>query len=108
MNSDEAAIASGLRALRKRRWFLWGVILIYVPVIWLSLALTGSDRKTGYVFCVWLVFVCIAVFRAAFARCPRCGNTFHMHGFIPMYLRQCLHCQLHVCADKKGRSISQQ
>ena len=104
MNGDEARIASGLRALRRRRWFLWGVILIYVPMIWLSLELTGSDRKTGVVFAVWLVFVCIAVFLAAFARCPRCGNHFHMHGVIPMYLRKCLHCQLHVCADKKKRA----
>lgn len=88
-----------MKRLRHRRWFLWGIILIYVPVIWLSLKVTGSDRATAIVFAVWLLLVCVAVVRAAFALCPRCGNTFHMSGFVPLYLRRCVHCQLHITED---------
>ena len=98
---DDAAIAAGLQIVRKRRWFLWGVILIYVPAVWTSLTLTGSDRATAVVFGVWLVALIIAVFFVTTATCPRCGNLFHMHGFTPLYLRKCLHCQLHITADKK-------
>ncbi len=102
-DTDWAKISQGLKQVRKRRWFLWGVILIYIPAIWTSLELTHSDRATGVVFAVWLVFLCIAVGLAAFAPCPRCGNYFHMNGFIPLYFRQCLHCGLHVVADKKNK-----
>jgi len=97
--TTDDAYALAMKRLRHRRWFLWGIILIYVPVIWLSLKITGSDRSTAVVFAVWLLLVCVAVVRAAFALCPRCGNTFHMNGFIPLYLRQCVHCELHITED---------
>ena len=32
-------------------------------------------------------------------RCPRCGNYFHVNGMMLLYLRRCLHCQLHINAD---------
>ena len=98
---DAAAIDAGLRVIRKRRWFLWSLIIIYVPAVWTSLTLTRSDRATAVVFGVWLIFLIIAVFFVTTARCPRCGNLFHMQGITPLYLRRCLHCQLHVSADKK-------
>ncbi|MCP3176983.1 hypothetical protein MJO47_07680 [Desulfuromonas sp. KJ2020] len=101
MNEPTADLSytRAMKRLRHRRWFLWGIILIYVPAIWLSLRITGSDRATGVVFALWLLLVCVAVVRAAFALCPRCGNTFHMNGFIPVYLRRCVHCGLHVTQD---------
>ena len=96
-----AEIAAGLRIIRKRRLFLWALIIVYVPAVWMSLTLTRSDRATAVVFGIWLVFLIIAVFFVTSSACPRCGNLFHMHGITPLYLRKCLHCQLHVCADKK-------
>jgi hypothetical protein len=98
---DPAIIAAGLRILRKRRWFLWSLIIVYMPAVWTSLALTRSDRATAVVFGVWLVFLIVAVFFVTTARCPRCGNLFHMHGITPLYLRRCLHCQLHISEDKR-------
>ena len=98
---DPAIIAAGLRNIRKRRWFLWSLIIVYVPAVWISLTVTRSDRATAVVFGVWLVLLIVAVFFVTTAKCPRCGNLFHMHGITPLYLRNCLHCQLHVCTDKK-------
>ncbi len=98
---DPAVIATGLRRVRKRRWFLWSLIIIYVPAVWTSLTLTHSDRATGLVFGLWLILLIVAVWFVTTAKCPRCGNLFHMHGITPLYLRNCLHCQLHVCADKQ-------
>ncbi len=98
---DFSRYAAGLRVLRRRRWLLGGLILIYVPAIWLALRLGQSDRVAGMVFAVWILLVIVAVCYTAFAKCPRCGNFFHMNGFIPLYLRNCLHCGLHVSADKK-------
>lgn len=98
---DPAQLAAGLRIIRRRRWFLWSLIIVYVPAVWTSLTLTRSDRATAVVFGVWLVLLIIAVCFVTSARCPRCGNLFHMHGFTPLYLRKCLHCQLHISADRK-------
>ena len=98
---DFSRYSDGLRALRKRRWLLGGLILVYIPAIWLALELSGSDRVAGIVFVAWILLVIVAVCYTAFARCPRCGNHFHMNGPIPLYLRRCLHCGLHVGADKK-------
>jgi len=99
---DPEQLAAGLQRLRKRRWFLWTTILVYVRVVCTSLPLTHSDRATGVVFGVWIVILIIAVFFVTTARCPRCGNYFHVHGMTALYLRRCLHCQLHVNADKEG------
>ncbi len=98
---DFSQYAQGLRKVRQRRWYLWGVILVYVPAIWLSLTITNSDRATAKVFAVWFVLACIASCISAFVKCPRCNNFFHVHGFIPMYMRRCLHCGLGLNADKK-------
>jgi len=101
-SSDAGQYAEGLRKVRKRRWFLWSLILIYLPAIWVSLQVTQSDAKTFIVFGIWFILVCIAGSLAALVKCPRCGNYFHMNGVMPLYLRKCLHCGLHVCADKKS------
>jgi hypothetical protein len=91
-----------LRRIRRRRRCLWGLILVYVPGIWLTLELTRSDRKTGIVFGVWVVLVAAAALWTAFSRCPRCGNLFHVHGFMPLYLGRCLHCGLGLRGGRKG------
>jgi hypothetical protein len=102
LKSAPSIIGPGLQKIRNRRWFLWGVILVYMPAIWVSLFLTHSDRTTAVVFGVWFVALIIAVFFVTTARCPQCGNYFHLHGITPLYLRRCLHCQLHITADKKS------
>jgi len=94
-------MASGLARIRRRRWFLWGTLLVYLPAIWLSLRITRSDAATGVVFGVWFVVLLVASCTASFAACPRCGNYFHVHGFVPLFTRHCLHCGLHVSADKR-------
>lgn len=96
---DQVDFARRMQSLRRRRRLLWGLILVYLPAIYLALTLSGSDRVTGMVFVVWILLVCVAVGLAAFAPCPRCGKPFHMHGFFPTYLRRCVHCGLHITAD---------
>jgi len=100
-NEDFSQYAEGLSKVRRRRWCLWGVILIYIPLIWTTLTITQSDRETAKVFAVWFVLACIASCISAFVKCPRCGNLFHVNGLIPMYFRRCLHCGLPLNADKK-------
>ena len=97
---DPLKITSGLGIVRRRRWYLWVVILAYLPVMQLTLVKTQSFRITGTVFVVWLVVLCIVVALSAVARCPRCGNYFHMNGLTLLYFRKCLHCGLHIKADK--------
>ncbi|MDW7712060.1 MAG: hypothetical protein SCH98_16460 [Deferrisomatales bacterium] len=100
---SDAALSRGLARVRRRRWFLWATILIYLPSIWASLRLTGSDSATAVVFGVWFVVLLVASCAASFARCPQCGNYFHVHGFVPVFARRCVHCGLHVTADRRPR-----
>ena len=100
---DFSKFALGLRNLRRRRCFFWGVILIYVPAIWVSLRLTNSDRQTAKVFAVWFLLVLVSSLLTTAGKCPRCGKLFHLNGFTPLFLRRCLHCGLHITADKKQR-----
>jgi hypothetical protein len=94
-------ISSGLRRIRRRRWYLWLVSLAYVPIMWITLQWTHSNKALVVVFIIWIVFLCKAVLPVAFVLCPRCGNYFHMKGFFPLYRRRCLHCGLPINADKK-------
>ena len=102
MSLDSTDFGPGLRRIRKRRLFVWGIIIVYLPAMWTTLRLTESFKAAATVFLVWLFLLCVVVTMAAVARCPRCGNYFHMHGMTLLLLRKCLHCQLHVNADKKS------
>ena len=98
----KASYALALQRLRRRRRFLWGVVLAYLPAILAAYRFTGSVGGSMPVFFAWFVLLWVAAFAAALVRCPRCGNYFHMHGMTLLFWRRCLHCQLHVCADKRG------
>ncbi len=93
--------APGLRRIRRRRWVLWSIILIYVPVMWFTLGLSSAFSTLGSVFAGWFILLFAAAMVTALARCPRCGNYFHVHGLTFLCLRRCLHCQLHLKADRR-------
>jgi hypothetical protein len=98
---DAAKIGPALRIIRRRRCYLWIVILGYLPAMWVTLKLMPLHKVLGSVFLVWVVLLFIVVLVSAVVRCPRCGNYFHMNGMTLLYLRKCLHCQLHINADRK-------
>ena len=89
-----------LAIIRRRRWYLWGLILFYMPVAVTTLQLTQSYKAVGIVFMVWIILLCLVVTLTATAKCPQCGNSFHMRNSTLSYFRKCRHCGLHVCADK--------
>ena len=100
---DESDYGPGLRTIRKRRWCLWAEILIYLPAMMVTMKIAPTFRALAVVFVIWFILLWIVVGYSALARCPRCGNYFHMHGMTLLYLRKCLHCQLHLTADKKKK-----
>jgi hypothetical protein len=100
--TDPAEFRPGLSIVRRRRWYLWMVILVYVPAMWLTLKVSPTYHSVEIVFAVWFVVLFAVATYSALVRCPRCGNYFHMHGMTLLFLRKCLHCQLHVCADKRA------
>ena len=85
-----------LAMIRKRRWFLWGLILIYIPASVTTLQWTQSYKTIGGLFLIWLIMLCIAVGLMACSKCPRCGNNFHMRNSTLSFLRKCSHCGLHI------------
>jgi len=102
-NVNPATYAHLLLIIRRRRWYLWGLILIYMPASVSTLQLTQSYTATGIVVLIWIVLLCIVVTLTAIAKCPRCGNNFHMRNSTLTYHRKCRYCGLPLCAGKHSR-----
>jgi hypothetical protein len=101
-NVNPLTYALMLGIIRRRRWYLWGLVLIYMPAAVLTLQLTQSYKTTGVVVLIWIVLLCIVVTLTAIAKCPRCGKTFHMRNSTLTYHRTCRYCGLHLCADRQS------
>ena len=99
MSTDWYQIGIGLRSVRRRRKLLWGVLLMYLPEIWVTIEMTHSHRMVALVFCIWFITYWNAVMLVAFVRCPRCSNYFHIKAFFPVYQHSCRNCGLHLLAD---------
>lgn len=97
---DKRALKAGLKKIRRRRWYLWAIILLYIPIMYIAMKTLPSFSAVMFVFFIWFILMFSIALVAALARCPNCGNYFHLNGMTLLYLRKCLHCQLHVCADK--------
>jgi hypothetical protein len=101
-SSDTSTFGPKLGLIRRRRKYFFGTILAYVPTLVIVHSISPTDRAMGIVFGVWFVLLIITAFLSAVVACPRCGNYFHVNGMVILYLRKCLHCQLHINADKSG------
>jgi magnesium-transporting ATPase (P-type) len=97
---DQDAFQAGMRIIRMRRMYFFATVIAYMPLMWAVNKISPTFRSMAVTFVVWVVVLFITALYSAVARCPRCGNYFHMHGMSLLYLRRCLHCQLHVTADK--------
>jgi len=89
-----------MQVIRWRRKYFFATILAYMPAMWAVNKVFPSLRSMIITFGIWVFILFVTALYSALARCPRCGNYFHMHGMSLLYLRRCLHCQLHVTADK--------
>ncbi|WP_224956700.1 hypothetical protein [Geomonas subterranea] len=89
-----------MAAVRKRRWCLWIVLIVYLPTMYVTQRITHSFSGSMPVFFAWFAVLLCVMFYSATARCPRCRNYYHMQGMALLYLRKCLHCQLPLNADK--------
>jgi len=98
---DPSVIAAGLSRIRRRRWLLWTLLILYLPSMSIAQRIAGSFQGALPVFFLWCLLLLVFMGISAVAKCPRCGNYFHVHGITLLYLRRCLHCQLHLKADKK-------
>lgn len=99
---DIAAYGPGLARLRRRRRLLWFLLAVYLPTMATTQKITHSFNASLPVFFVWFALLLAVMLHSAMTRCPRCKNYFHVNGMALLYLRCCLHCQLHICADKKA------
>jgi hypothetical protein len=96
-NSDDpTTYGTMLATIRKRRLFLWGTILIYIPASVTALQFTESYKWLGIFFMIWLIVLCVAVTLLASSKCPRCGNNFHMRSSTLSFSRKCSHCGLQI------------
>lgn len=80
--------------------YFFATVLVYVPAMWLIHSISSTYRTMFISIGSWVVVLIVTMSISAVVRCPRCGNYFHINGMTLLYLRKCLHCQLHVNADK--------
>jgi len=104
---DPDKYRKALRLLRRRRKYLFGTILVYIPALLVTQRVSPTDRSMGIVFGVWFAALFYFALLSAVTRCPRCGNYFHVNGMMMLYLRRCLHCQHHINADRNQTRQSQ-
>ena len=98
---EKPDLGPGLSKVRRRRWLLWLVLIAYLPTMWTTQQITRSFQGSLPVFFAWLALLILVTVVSALAKCPRCGHYFHMNGMALLYLRKCLHCQLHINEDRK-------
>jgi Flp pilus assembly protein TadB len=94
-------LRAGLKKVRSRRWFLWVLILAYLPLMMIALRSGNPGRTVVIFFAAWILLIIVAVALMALVRCPRCGNCFHMSGYLFRPVRHCFTCGLHLTTDKK-------
>ncbi|MBE0597973.1 MAG: hypothetical protein IH614_11955 [Desulfuromonadales bacterium] len=97
-------LGPGLGRIRRRRWYVWGLVAAYLPTMLIAIGATSSLAAGGVAFAVWFLLLSTAVMAAALARCPRCGNRFHLDGMTLLPTRRCLHCQLPIRGDRGKKS----
>ena len=100
--TDPIEYQPGLKKIRKRRRVLWLVVFAYLPAMMLALDSPNYKTWVTFVFISWIIILITAVVFACIVRCPRCGECFHTHGPTFLPFRRCLHCALHVNADKRA------
>lgn len=102
---DESSFRPALNLIRRRRKYFFATIAAYLPAMWAINKLSPTYRSFGIGIGVWVVVLFTTALMSAVTRCPRCGNYFHVHGMTLLYLRKCLHCQLHINADKRAARL---
>lgn len=100
VQNPEEAYTPALNLIRRRRKYFFGTILVYMPAMWAVQKVSPKYTSIGIAIGVWVVVLFITALMSALTRCPRCGNYFHVNGMTLLYLRKCLHCQLHITADR--------
>lgn len=95
-------LAPGLARIRLRRKLFFATVILYMPLMWAVSKVSPTFRSMAFAFGVWVTVLFFTALYAALARCPRCGHYFHMNGMSLLFLRRCLHCQLHVTEDRKA------
>ena len=90
-----------LSLIRRRRKYFFGTIIVYMPAMWAVQKISPKYTSIAIAIGVWIAVLFVTTLMSAITRCPRCGNYFHVNGLTLLYLRKCLHCQLHITADRK-------
>lgn len=99
--TNHADFHPGLKKIRQRRLLLWAVIFGYLPAMMIALNSANYRTWVTVAFVGWIVSLIAVVVVVCIVRCPRCGEYFHTNGPTFLPLRRCLHCTLHVKADKR-------
>ncbi len=86
-------IAVGLRGIRSLHRVLAGILLTYLPAVVLLYLMHLPEWLLITTAVVWVCAGIFVAFTIGFARCPACGNYFHVRGMGGnVFVRACVHC----------------
>jgi len=103
-NATASASSTGFRSLRTKRRLFWLVLIVYLPMMLVSQKLFPGKHALVTTFFLWIGMLVFSALAAALARCPACGQTFHMNGMTFLPVRRCLHCGIHITQLAKEQS----
>lgn len=95
---DTKTFGPAMSLIRRRRKYFFATVILYMPAMWV--VQYNAPKSIFLAIGIWIVILFTTALLSAVTKCPRCGNYFHVHGPTFLYLRRCLHCQLHINADK--------
>lgn len=87
---------AALASLKLRRRLFFAVVILYMPFMGVVNRLFPGLRNMVVAFGIWFLLLFVTAVYSALARCPSCGKSFHLNGMSLLYLRRCLHCQMHI------------
>ncbi len=94
----------GLQKLRKMRTLVWVIGLGIIPwgVLTAFISVYFNCENLIHLFTFYILIASIISFINLCIKCPRCGKYFHIgkYYFTNTLSRRCLHCDLHIAADK--------
>jgi hypothetical protein len=85
-------MAAELKRIRSLRvWLAW-ILITYVPVVVFLFIIRLPEWVIIAACLAWVGTGVVTAFMIGFARCPACGQYFHVRGGGSLFAKNCLHC----------------
>lgn len=102
LNNENNKIKKALARIRIKLIIVFVMVLLYIPVgmVILEFEVFNDQDYYAYYSLFWFLITFIIWTSYCFSRCPQCGKFFFFKILGWPLARECVHCGLHIKADK--------